>query len=69
MQYSVSIFFFFFFLICVDSKSILYALKNWDCKVRGDIPCEVKYLIHCIMYRGIGIEFFGGRVSLWSLME
>ena len=41
----------FKFLICVDSKS----LKNWDCKMRGDIFYEVKYLIHCIMYRGIGI--------------
>ena len=47
----------FNFLICVDSKSVLYALKNWDCKMRGDILYEVKYLIHCIMYRGIGIEF------------
>ena len=25
--------------------------------MRGDILHEVKYLIHCIMYRGIGIEF------------
>ena len=25
--------------------------------MRGDIFYEVKYLIHCIMYRGIGIEF------------
>ena len=58
MQYSVSIIFLFFlFLICVDSKSVLYALTNWDCKMRGDIFYEVKYLIHCIMYRGIGIEF------------
>ena len=47
----------FNFLIRVDSKSVLYALKNWDSKMRGDILYEVKYLIHCIMYRGIGIEF------------
>ena len=47
----------FNFWIRVDSKSVLYALKNWDCKMRGDILYEVKYLIHCIMYRGIGIEF------------
>ena len=53
MQYSVSNIFF----ICVDSKSVLYALKNWDCKMRGGILYEVKYLIHCIMYRGIGTEF------------
>ena len=25
--------------------------------MRGDILYEVKYVIHCIMYRGIGIEF------------
>ena len=25
--------------------------------MRGDIFYEVKYLIHCIMYNGIGIEF------------
>ena len=56
-------------VICVDSKFVLYALQNWDCKVR--IVYEVKYLIHCIMYhmiqwiryfkiyisRGIGVEF------------
>ena len=32
-------------------------LKNCDFKMRGDIFYEVKYLIHCIMSRGIGIEF------------
>ena len=66
------------FVICVDSKSVLCALNNWNCKMRGDIFYEVKYLIHCIMYKGIGIEFFffffffgggGGTVSLWSLLE
>ena len=25
--------------------------------MRGDTFYEVKYLIHCIMYKGIGIEF------------
>ena len=45
------------FVICVDSKSVLCALKSWKCKMRGDIFYEVKYLIHCIMYKGIGIEF------------
>ena len=25
--------------------------------MRGDIFYEAKYLIHCIMYKGIGIEF------------
>ena len=46
------------FVICIDSKSILHALKNWNCKIRGDIFYELKYLIHCIMYKRIGIEFF-----------
>ena len=41
----------FNFPICFDSKSVLYALQNWDCKMRGDI------LKHCITSRGIGIEF------------
>ena len=45
------------FVICVDSKSVLCALKNWNHKIRRDIFYEVKYLIHCIMYKGIGIEF------------
>ena len=45
------------FVICVDSKSVLCALKNWNYKMRGDIFYEVKYLIICIMYKGIGIEF------------
>ena len=45
------------FVICVDSKSVLCALNNWNCKMRGDIFYEVKYLIHCIMYKGIGIKF------------
>ena len=34
-----------------------YALKHWDCKMRGDILYEVKYLIYYIMYRDIGTEF------------
>ena len=46
----------YIYFTCVDSKSVLYALKNWDCKIRGGIFYEVKYLIHCVMYRDIGIE-------------
>jgi len=37
--------------------------------MRGDILYEVKYLIHCIMYRGIGTGFFLCTVSLRSLLE
>ena len=48
----------YIFVMCVDSKSVLCALKNWNCKMmRGDIFYEVKYLIHCIMYKGIRVEF------------
>ena len=43
------------FVICVDSESVLCALKNWNCKMRADIFYAVKYLIYCIMYKGIGI--------------
>ena len=32
-------------------------MQNWDCRLRWDIVYEIKYLIHCIMSRGIGIEF------------
>ena len=45
------------FVIFIDSKSVLCALKNWNCKMRADIFYEVKYFIHCIMYKGIGVEF------------
>ena len=47
----------FNFLICVDSKSVVYVLQNWDCKIRRDLVYEGKHLIYCIMFRGIGIEF------------
>ena len=29
------------FVICVDSESVLCALNNWNCKMRGDIFYEV----------------------------
>ena len=31
------------FVICVDSKTVLSALKSWNCKIRGDIFYEVQY--------------------------
>ena len=55
MQYSASCIWFSY--LCVDSKSVSYALQNWDCKVRRDIFYEVKYLTRCIMSRSIGFEF------------
>ena len=30
--------------------------------MRGDIFYEVKYLMHCIMYKGIGMSFTGYRL-------
>ena len=57
------------FVICVDSKSVLCALKKLNCKMRGDIFYELKYLIHCIMYKGIGDWVLLRTVSLWSLLE
>ena len=52
------------FVICVDSKSVLYALKNWNCSMRGDIFYEVKYLIHFIhtYTRVLGLSFVGYRL-------
>ena len=43
-------------------NSVLCALKSWNCKMRGDIFYEVKYLIHCIMYKGIGLSSVGYRL-------
>ena len=55
------------YFLCVYSKSVLYALKNWDCKMRRDIFYEVQYLIHCIMYRDIGIQFC--LIALWEHVQ
>jgi len=44
-------------LFCVDSKSVLYALGNWNCKIRSDLVYEIRTLIHYIMMRGVGICF------------
>ena len=59
------------FVICVDSKSVLCALKSWNCKMRGDIFYEVEYLIHCIIdgTRVLGLTFVGYRlivVFFWN---
>jgi ribonuclease HI/exonuclease III len=44
-------------LLCVDSKSVLLALQNWDCKIRRDLIFEIKALIHFIQSHGVGINF------------
>ena len=38
-------------LLCVDSKSVLYSLQNWNAKVRKDIIFDMKYVIHSIHCR------------------
>ena len=48
------------FVICVDSKSVLCALKSWNCKMRGDIFDEVKYIASCT--RVLGLSFWGYRL-------
>ena len=41
----------------VDSKSVLLALKHWNCKVRKDIIFEIQFLIHCMPVKGINVTF------------
>ena len=45
-------------VFCIDSKSVLYALRNWKCKTRREMIFESRYLIHCLQARGIQIDFF-----------
>ena len=47
---------FIYFLSVLTQNQLYMNLKNWDCKMKEDILYEVKYLIHCIMYRGIETE-------------
>ena len=54
---SESPFSFYAILLCVDSKSVLHALQNWDSAVRRDMIYEIKYLVHCIRSRGIAVDF------------
>ena len=44
-------------LVCVDSKSVLHALKSTDPKVRGEILFEINHLIHLAIVRGSDICF------------
>ena len=44
-------------LLCVDSKAVLYAIKNQNSKNRRDLLFEIRYLIHTISQRGIGVTF------------
>ena len=44
-------------LFCVDSKSVLYALKSNNCKVRPELLAEIRYAIHCLKSIGVGVDF------------
>jgi len=44
-------------LVCVDSRSVLYALRGGCSKIRPDIVLEILYTIHCIKTLGIGVVF------------
>ena len=49
---------FYSIVFCVDSRSVLQALKHWQGNVvRNDIVFEIKFLIHCLRHKGIGIDF------------
>ena len=48
------------FVICVDSKSVLCALKSWNCKMRVDIFYEVFNTLHHVL--GLGLSFVGYRL-------
>ena len=37
--------------------------------MRGDIFYEVKYLIHCIMYKGIGIDKLAKQGAMKNMSE
>jgi len=44
-------------VLCVDSQSVLHALQKWSCKTRRDLIYEIKYLIHCVINKGIKLDF------------
>ena len=44
-------------VLCVDSQSVLHALQKWSCKTRRDLIYEIKYLIHCVINKGIRLDF------------
>ena len=48
---------FYSILICVDSKSVLCSLQNWDVHTRKDLIFEIKLMIHSIIARGMSVDF------------
>ena len=47
----------FHILICVDSKSVLHAIKSPDYKNNCKIILEIKHFIHVLSLRGIAVTF------------
>lgn len=44
-------------LFCVDSKSVLYALRSLSLKVRPELVMEISHLVHVLSLRGTDITF------------
>ena len=44
-------------LLCVDSKSVLYALQSKGRKKTSSIILEIKYVIHLLTLRGLHVTF------------
>ena len=44
-------------LFCIDSKSVLQALKSFSIKVRGEIVIEIRHMIHFLSLRGTSVTF------------
>ena len=43
-------------LFCVDSKDTMFALNNADNKFRSDIIFEIRYMIPCLLVKGIIVD-------------
>ena len=44
-------------LFCVDSKSVLHALRNSNFNVRKDLITEISHLVHFLILRGSSVTF------------
>eukprot|EP00745_Piridium_sociabile_P029215 TRINITY_DN4763_c0_g2_i1.p1 TRINITY_DN4763_c0_g2~~TRINITY_DN4763_c0_g2_i1.p1 ORF type:complete len:255 (-),score=-4.74 TRINITY_DN4763_c0_g2_i1:332-1096(-) len=44
-------------LLCVDSKSVLQAIRSRNLKTRLEMTIEIKHVIHLLSLRGIGVTF------------
>ena len=48
---------FYSIVFCVDSQSVLKALKSNEAKIRQDLIYEIKYLIHNLIVNGTEVHF------------